>query len=133
MPALIRITAAALLALLPCLGAQAAPASQPQPGVLTPVMAGEFALQAGQLEDAARWYLQAARTEDDPGLAERATRIALLANDDVRAAEALALWRQRAPQSLAMRSADAALALRKGDAATARRQLAALMRDDKPA
>ena len=133
MPALIRITAAALLALLPSVVAVAAPPREPEPGVLSPVMAGEFALQAGQLQDAARWYLQAARAEDDPGLAERATRIALLANDDTGAAEALALWRQRAPQSLAMRSADAALALRKGDAATARTQLDALMRDDKPA
>src|SRR5690606_2120129 len=50
------------------------------------------------------------------------------ANDDTRAAEALSLWRQRAPQSLAMRSADAALALRKGDADAARTQLDALMR-----
>lgn len=133
MPALIRITAAALLVLLLPAVAVATPANEPPPGVLTPVMAGEFALQAGQLEEAARWYLQAARAEDDPGLAERATRIALLANDDTRAAEALSLWRQRAPQSLAMRSADAALALRKGDGAAARTQLDALMRDDKPA
>lgn len=129
MPALVRITVLAVLGLLWPLVPLAAPAPTPRPDLLTPVMAGEFALQAGQLGEASRWYLQAARNEDDAGLAERATRIALLANDDARAAEALALWRQRAPQSLAMRSADAALALRKGDARTARAQLGALMRD----
>ncbi len=133
MLALIRITATALMGLLLCATASAAPATAPPPGVLAPVMAGEFALQAGQLEEAARWYLQAARAEQDAGLAERATRIALLANDDTRAAEALSLWRQRAPESLAMRSAGASLALRKGDSNAARMQLDALMREQKPA
>ncbi len=134
MPAMIHIHIAAWLLLAlpgPLLAA-------PQPGkrdaapvqdALTAVMAGEFALQAGQLPDASRWYLQAAQAGDDAGLAERATRIALLANEDARALEALALWRQRAPQSLAMRAAEAALALRKADAPGARRELDALLRD----
>lgn len=95
---------------------------------LTPVMAGEFALQAGQLEEAARWYLQAARAADDAGLAERATRIALLAKADAGAAQALKLWKQRAPLSLAMRAAEATLALRRDDARAARRELEALLR-----
>ena len=97
---------------------------------LTPVMAGEFALQAGQLEEAARWYLQAARAADDAGLAERATRIALLANADASAAEALKLWKKSAPLSLAMRAAEATLSLRRNDARGARRELEALMRDE---
>jgi hypothetical protein len=64
---------------------------------LEPVMAGEFALQAGKLAEAARWYLQAAQqTDGDAGLAERATRISMLANDDASAAKGLALWQQRA-------------------------------------
>ena len=76
-------------------------------------MAGEFALQAGQLPDAARWYLDAARQDDDAGLAERATRIALLAKDDARAAEGLKLWRARSARpTLALRGAEATLALR---------------------
>ena len=128
MPAMIRNTAVALLLLTspgPALAAPAVPARD----VLTPVMAGEFALQAGQLPQASHWYLQAARAEDDAGLAERATRIAMLANEDAQAAEALKLWRQRAPQSLAMRAAEAALALRKSDLKVARRELQALMRD----
>jgi tetratricopeptide (TPR) repeat protein len=101
-----------------------------EPDTLTPVMAGEFALQAGQLEEAARWYLQAARAADDAGLAERATRIALLANADAAAAEALKLWKKTAPLSLAMRAAEATLSLRRNDARGARRELEALMRDE---
>jgi predicted Zn-dependent protease len=135
MPALIRITVGVVLFLSLAPRLLAAPAVQESSpdkasaDALTPVLAGEFALQAGQLPDASRWYLQAAQADDDAGLAERATRIALLANDDASAAQALKLWRQRAPQSLAMRAAEAALALRKNDASSARRELDALLRD----
>ena len=131
MPAMIRTAAAALLFLaaqVPVPTAFAAAAGKAD-DPLTPVMAGEFALQAGQLPEASRWYLQAAKAGNDAGLAERATRIALLANDDARASEALSLWRKRAPQSLAMRGAEAALALRKGEAKQARRELDALLRE----
>lgn len=130
MPAMIRITVGTLLfCALAAFARAAAPAAAPAVAEdpLTAVMAGEFALQAGQLPEAARWYLEAAQAGDDAGLAERATRIALLANDDKRAAQALALWHQRAPQSLAMRGAEAALALRQGDAQRARRELGALI------
>lgn len=109
----------------------AAPAAEP----LQPAMAAEFALQAGKLDEAARWYLEAAKAADgDAVLAERATRIALLAKNDAAAAEALKLWRGRAGNSSSMRSAEATLALRRKDERTARRELQALMRgegDDK--
>jgi len=102
--------------------------------VLGATMAGEYALQAGRLDQAARWYLDAARAAgDDAGLAERATRIALLGQDDRLAAEALALWRKRAPSSLSMRAAEATLALRTGRQRVAERELKALMRDPDPA
>lgn len=101
-------------------------------GVLEPVMAGEFALQAGKLPDAARLYLQAAEAGQDVGLAELATRISLLANDDERATRALKLWKQRAPESLAMRAAQATLALRDGHERPARRELESLLRDPDP-
>ena len=70
--------------LLACaFAAQAARLPQAAPvDPLEASIAGEFALQAGQLGDAARRYLQAARSASDPVLAERATRIALLANED---------------------------------------------------
>lgn len=119
-----------------CLGllAGTALAAKPLPAVadpLQPAMAGEYALQAGKLDEAARWYLDAARAADgDAVLAERATRIALLAKDDTSAAAALKLWRSRAGRSLAMRGAEATLALRRKDESLARRELQALMRGE---
>ena len=102
--------------------------------LLGATMAGEFAVQAGRLDEAANWYLDAARQSGgDVGLAERATRIALLAGDDRRAAQALDLWRRQAPDSLPMRAAEATLSLRGGRDRVARRQLEALLRSDSPA
>lgn len=98
-----------------------------------PLLAGEYALQAGQLADAARWYLEAARDADgDVLLAERATRIALLANDDALAAQALKLWRQRAPDSLALEATTISLALREGQLRKARRDLQKLLARPEP-
>lgn len=91
-------------------------------------IAGEFALQAGQLPDAARRYLQAAQAAADPVLAERATRIALLANEDALARQGYALWLALAPHASEPRQAVAAtLALRAGDKRAARRELRALL------
>lgn len=96
---------------------------------LASTLAGEYALQAGKLDEAARWYLQAAeRSPKDADLAERAVRVALLAKDDTRAEAALRLWRARAPLSAAMRSAEATLALRRDDERVAKRELVALIR-----
>ncbi len=136
MPALIRISSVLLLSLA-ATGAlakgPAVPDGAAEPAPLTPVMAGEFALQAGKLPEAARWYLEAAEAgRDDAGLAERATRIAMLANDDARAAKALRLWQARAPRSLSMRSAAAALDMRTGDLKAARADLTALLADPDP-
>lgn len=109
--------------------APAAPPAAPASDPLTPAMAAEYALQAGKLDEAARWYLEAAKAADgDAVLAERATRIALLAKQDANAAEALDLWRARAKRSPSMRNAEATLALRRKDERTARRELQALMR-----
>jgi tetratricopeptide (TPR) repeat protein len=97
---------------------------------MTQTLAGEFALQAGDIDSAARWYLQAARSANgDAGLAERATRIALLANDSRIAADAFALWKARAPRTLAMRGAEATLALRQGETGDALRGIESLLRD----
>jgi len=129
-----RITLSCLLALGP-LGPAVLHAQALREDVLGATMAGEFALQAGRLDEAAAWYLDAARAAggDEAGLAERATRIALLGKDDRLAAQALALWKQRAPQSLAMRAAEATLALRQGRERVALRQLRVLIADHDPA
>jgi Tfp pilus assembly protein PilF len=122
------LATAASLAL--AFAASAATRPDAPPAVLEPTIAGEFALQAGRLDEAVRWYLQAATAaEGDAGLAERATRIALLAGDDARSAQALARWRQRAPGSPALQAAGLALALRRDDAAAARTEFEALLRN----
>lgn len=125
---MMRITVALPLLLALSLPVWAARKPAP-PDPLEAVMAGEFALLAGQLDEASHWYLQAAQTADDAGLAERATRIALLSNNDKEAAAALRLWRERAPRSLAMRGAEATLAIRRDDARAARRELKQLIAD----
>lgn len=130
MPAMIRIIAAALLVCAPVRPALALAPPPVQDDALASAMAGEFALQAGQLPEALRWYLQAAReAPHDPGTAEMATRIAMLANDDASAAQALRWWRERAPESLSMRVASATLALRRGDLRASQRELRQLLGD----
>jgi predicted Zn-dependent protease len=127
----VSLLAAALIA---CIGQPVAGAATRSDDPVTATLAGEFALQAGRLDEAARWYLDAARAADgDAGLAERATRIALLADDDAGASAALKLWRQRAPRSLAMRAAEATLSLHRKDERAARRELEGLMRDSSQA
>lgn len=93
-------------------------------------LAGEFALQSGHLPEAARHYLDAARAVQDPVLAERATRIALLADQDGLANEALAVWRQLAPVATTpQRMVTASLALRAGKKSEARQALRALLQE----
>lgn len=96
-------------------------------------MAAEFALRAGRLNEAARWFLEASRAAGgDAALAERAVQVALVDNDDDLLGEALAHWRDLAPQGLAMRAAQANWLLRTGRDRRARRELIALLRDPDP-
>ncbi|MEO6154406.1 MAG: tetratricopeptide repeat protein [Thermomonas sp.] len=116
--------------LLACMGlAQAARPSPSKPeDPLQASMAGEFALQSGQLGEAARQYLQAARSASDPVLAERATRIALLANQDALARQCFELWQSLAPQPNTSRQAVAAtLDLRAGKRGAAQQELKGLL------
>ncbi|GGK00586.1 membrane protein [Luteimonas terricola] len=121
------------LAVALCVAILAAPAMARETGAAGPMkeaMAAEFAVSAGRLDEAVDWYLQAARAApDDAALAARATRYALMGRDDRALKEALELWRKRAPETLAMRAADATLALRTGKQRAARRGLEALLRD----
>ncbi|AXI84326.1 hypothetical protein FUT69_03300 [Xylella taiwanensis] len=108
------------------------PATQGSPW-LEPALVAEFALQSGQLSDAARWYLQAARSQPNSvGLVERAARIAMLAGDDAGAERAVAIWRVRAPKSLSMRAVEVSLAMRRQQANAARHGLSGLLRDADP-
>lgn len=97
------------------------------PSAIGDVMAGEFALQLGDLPGAARYYLLAARAADDPAVAERAARIALLARQPGIARLAIERWRALDPESLAMRGAAIQLALRQGEHETAMDEARALL------
>ncbi|WP_222565674.1 tetratricopeptide repeat protein [Novilysobacter antarcticus] len=123
---------AVLLLLASAFSASAAPAAKvptadPVIETLEPLMAAEFALQAGRLEEASRWYLQAALAADDEALTERATRIALLSRDDESAARLLELWRSQGGNSVNFLGAEASLALRRGDERKAQRFLVQLL------
>ena len=110
-------------------GPAAARQAAPEPP-LREVMAAEFAVSAGRLDEAVDWYLKAARAAPgDEALASRATRYALMGHDDRALAEALALWRRRAPETLGMKGAAATLALRTGKERAARRELEAMLRE----
>ena len=91
------------------------PAGAAVPAPIGDVMAGEFALQQGDFRAAARYYLLAAQVSGDPGIAGRATRIALLGDEPGLAGRALARWRALAPESPAMRASAIRLALRLGE------------------
>jgi tetratricopeptide (TPR) repeat protein len=95
--------------------ALAGPAAAAVPPPIGDVMAGEFALQQGDLTAAARYYLLAAQVSPDAAVAERATRVAVLADQPAMAQRALARWRALAPESLPMRAAALSLALRQGE------------------
>ena len=124
-----------LLLLLTCsaaalAGKPAQPLAKVDP--LEASLAGEFALQSGHLPEAARHYLDAAKAVQDPVLAERATRIALLADQDALAGQALQLWYALAPgRSQSERMVATSLALRAGQKRQAQRELAALMAEPK--
>ncbi|MGV8941590.1 MAG: tetratricopeptide repeat protein [Lysobacter sp.] len=134
MPAILRVFTiniallVALAVLVPV--AQATPALPQDDAVvdtLEPLLAAEFALQAGRLDEAARWYLQAALAAHDMPLTERATRIALLARDDDSADQLLSLWRKQGGQGVGFLAAEASLALRHGDERKARKYLVQLL------
>ena len=102
--------ASLLLALL--LPVASVPAASPPIGE---VMAGEFALQQGDLAASARHFLAAARASGDPAVAERATQVALVGEQAAIARQALARWRALAPEAVGMHGAAVRLALWQGD------------------
>lgn len=112
--------------------ASAAVGAATRPSTLGDALAGEFALQSGDLAAASRHYLLAATASDDPAVAERATRVALMAGDPVRAARAIARWRALAPDSLAMHGAAMRLALRQGEVPAAVDEARALLDGARP-
>lgn len=118
---------ATLLAVMPAWAATSTAPAATTTDPLEASLAGEFALQSGQLPEAARHYLDAARAARDPVLAERAMRIALLADADDLARQSWQVWHALAPQPTRDQHALlASLALRAGQTRDARRELRAL-------
>ncbi len=104
---------------VPALRAAPAPGRTPGASGLTPpllyhILLAEIAGQRGRLGVAAKNYLAAARESNAPRVAERATRIALYAHDDVRALVAARRWAALAPDNMDAQQVVAALLLRAG-------------------
>lgn len=112
--ALLRILAAALAILVPQF-ALAGPDNN-RVDALADAMQAEFALQAGELEAAARGYAQAAVASNQIALIERAATVALYAKDYEAADRVGARWLQVEPTSIAARRTLAWSALATGRA-----------------
>ena len=81
---------------------------------LEKLLAGQFALAAGDLPGAARHFTEASRISDDPALAAQATRIALVAKQWQLAHECLDRWQALHGDETDIRQARAMLALHDG-------------------
>src|SRR6187401_2070068 len=83
------------------------------------LLAAEFALQSGHFAEAAKAFDRATTVSDDPAIAERATRVALMARDLEQAERNLARWQRLAPGSADTAGAALQIHRVKGDAAAA--------------
>ena len=82
-------------------------------------MSAEFAGQRDELGFAVQQYAALAEGTRDPAIAERATRVAMFAEDDTAALKAAERWVSLAPTDLEARQIAAALHVRRGEAAPA--------------
>ena len=90
------------------------------------LLAGQFALAAGDLATAAREFSRAARLSDDPALAAQATRVALVAKQWDLAREDLTRWQGLRSEDADIRQSRAILALHDGKTDAAFADLARL-------
>jgi tetratricopeptide (TPR) repeat protein len=84
------------------------------PELLYGLLLAEIAGQRGDLQDAAAFYLEAAKMTRDPRVAERATRIALFARDKGRALASARLWAELDPENMEAQQALVLLLLNEG-------------------
>lgn len=96
---------------------------------LLPLLEGEFALQQGDAAGAAQAYVEAARQSDDASIAERAARVALLADERLLLLEALKRWRELDPASLGGRQFEQVALIREQRFDEAAEGLVALMNE----
>lgn len=81
---------------------------------LAHALAGEFALNRGELEAASDEFAQAAQESNDPDLSGQATRVAIAAKDWKRAHSGLARWQQLKSDDPGLWQARAVIALHDG-------------------
>lgn len=82
--------------------------------LLFSLLAGEFAAQAGDYDQASRYYLDAASRSADVDIAERATRLALFARDRPRSLRAAERWLALAPGNMEAMQVAAVLRVNEG-------------------
>lgn len=99
--------------------------AQPTPDkdAMAQILAGEFAIGHGDLEQAAHAYLRAAAVSSDPAVAERAAALALAVGQADAARRAIDRWEKLGGRADGVAQARAELALATGDTAGARAQL----------
>lgn len=96
---------------------------------LLPLLEGEFALQQGDSAAAAMAYVEAAKQSSDPSVAERAARVALLADERLLLLDALKRWRELDPKSLGGRQFEQVALIREQRFDEAAEGLVALMEE----
>lgn len=94
---------------------------------LDDLLAGEFALQEGRPEEAARHYAEAALASRDPRLAERAAKLGLLAKQPDAARRVYDHWRELEPGTASLAQFELALGLQYADAELAQAAAAKLL------
>jgi len=92
------------------------------------LLVGEIALNQGDTELAVKEYLQLARSQDNPAIAERAVRIAVYGEDLEAAIEAARRWIELDPQRIEARQVIAAIYIRQNKPEEAFNYLADLIR-----
>ena len=97
---------------------------------LEALLRGEFALQEGRTEEAARRYAEAALESEDAALVERATRLALMGTDLPTAKRLLQRWLELDPQGQAAQQVALVIALREADPAMGEKALRRLLEQE---
>lgn len=99
---------------------------------LLELLTAEIAGSRGQLEYSVQRYLEIAQTTRDTGIIERATRIALYAEDNDAARQAATLWLEIDPQSPSAHQIMGTLALQSGNEEAALRHFRTIIAEPGP-
>jgi tetratricopeptide (TPR) repeat protein len=104
------------------------PALDPQ--TLYQILLADVAAQRGEYRLAAKGYLEAAKTANDPRLARRATEAAVYAKDAALSLEAVRLWVELEPDSSRAKQFFAALLVNENEMSEAKTYIAKLLAEE---